>query len=131
MMADDDEDDQLILTDAIRNQYKTQVRISAVANGAELLLTLHRTATAGEALPDVIMLDINMPVLDGLETLRQIKNNPLIRHIPVYIVTTLRNMDKLDMSLMQGAANFFTKPSNMNGYVRIIEEVMAHVLQDN
>ena len=130
LIADDDEDDHFLLADSFRIHNSTQVRITSVKNGDELMSKLDFLARNGEALPDGIILDINMPMMDGMEALKRIKADKRLRRIPVYMVTTLRNMDKLEACLESGAANFFTKPNHTREYVKIVREIMEGVLQN-
>ena len=131
LIAEDDDDDQFILRDAVELLHPTQVRISQVYDGAELLGYLNNAAAgkAGYNMPDVVLLDINMPVIDGFEALQRMKGDDKFRHLPVCVITTMRNIDKIEHSMELGAANFFTKPNHIRGYVKIIEEIMGDVLQ--
>jgi CheY-like chemotaxis protein len=130
LIADDDEDDHFLLADSFRIHNSTQVHITSVKNGVELMSKLETTAQRGEALPDGIILDINMPMMDGMEALKKIKADTRLRRIPVYMVTTLRNMDKLEECLESGAANFFTKPNHTREYEKIVKEIMEGALQN-
>jgi two-component system response regulator len=132
LIADDDDDDQLILADAIQTLNRRQARITQVCDGAELISYLNAAAAGkpGHTMPDVVLLDINMPVLDGFETLRAIKADVKFRHLPVCVITTMRNMDKLQLSMELGAVNFFTKPNQISGYLKIMDEIMSAVMDD-
>ncbi len=129
VITEDDEDDVFLLTDALRSLGGRQIKISNFSNGLDLLNYLHKTTTTPDAiLPHVILLDINMPVLDGFDTLKRIKSDDKLKRLPVYIVTTLRDMDRLEKGLELGANNFFTKPNHVGGYRKIVEEVMQDQL---
>jgi two-component system, chemotaxis family, response regulator Rcp1 len=124
VIADDDED----ISDAIKEFSTQHVRISTVGNGLELLNYLLKKDAYShniDKLPDLVLLDINMPVKDGLVTLSEIKSNPALKHIPVHIITTMRSMEKLEECLDKGASNFFTKPNNRKGYVSMIENILT------
>lgn len=60
--------------------------------------------------PDLVLLDLNMPVLDGVDALRQIKQDQLTRHIPVIIVTSEGDMAKKDRCRALGCSDFLAKP---------------------
>jgi CheY-like chemotaxis protein len=130
LMADDDEDDRFLLADSFRFFQANELFITSVSNGVELMSRLENSGTLGEKMPDAIILDINMPLMDGLSALEKIKANERIRHIPVYMVTTLRNMEKLEECLEKGAANFFTKPNHTREYVKIVEEILQGVTEN-
>jgi CheY-like chemotaxis protein len=131
LIADDDDDDHFLLADSFRFFNSGVVRITSVKNGVEALSKLGQLAEKGEELPNGIILDINMPMMDGMETLKKIKADPTLRRIPVYMVTTLRNMDKLEACLENGAANFFTKPNHTREYERIVREIMEGVFENS
>jgi two-component system, response regulator len=112
LIADDDVDDQQLLSEAIKSNTNEQVKISIAGNGLELMKYLEKResfATNNEPLPDVILLDINMPYTNGLEALKLIKQNPDLRRILIYVVTTMRNFEKLEECLDLGANNFYTQ----------------------
>ena len=91
LMADDDADDRLLAKDALA-ECKLPGELHFVENGEELLDYLNRrgrfTQMATSPRPGLILLDLNMPKKDGREALREIKNNPDLRKIPVVVLTT-------------------------------------------
>lgn len=94
LWADDDADDLQMMKE-ILIQNKRDYKIDEVQNGREALEYLHQAKKAG-TLPCLIILDINMPVLDGKETLSVIKNNSDYKSIPVVVFSTSESeVDKL------------------------------------
>ncbi|GER90497.1 hypothetical protein KDW_46590 [Dictyobacter vulcani] len=93
LMADDDEDD-ILLTQKALQKGKLLNTLYSVSNGEELLdYLLHRnkyadTDNSSAPLPGLILLDLNMPKKDGREALREIKNHPELRDIPIVVFTT-------------------------------------------
>lgn len=73
---------------------------------------LHALRMVEEEAPDLILLDVMMPELDGFETCRRLKNNPATRHIPVVMVTALSDTADRVRGLEAGADDFLTKPIN-------------------
>jgi CheY-like chemotaxis protein len=67
----------------------------------------------GGQLPDIILLDINMPRMDGFEVLAQIKAEPALRRIPVVMFTTSDCQDDIDKAYALGACSFITKPCSL------------------
>jgi CheY-like chemotaxis protein len=130
LLADDDEDDQFLMADTFRFFQPQQLQISSARNGIELMSRLLNSIRFGQQLPDAIVLDINMPLMNGMEALQKIKADPALRHLPVYIVTTLRNMEKLEECLEKGAASFFTKPNHTRDYVMMVEEILQGLLHN-
>src|SRR5215472_2792370 len=80
--------------------------VSTAADGFEALAKIE----AGE--PDIVLLDVMMPGLDGFETCRRIKADPATVHIPVIMVTALQDVDDLVRGFEAGADDFLTKPVN-------------------
>ena len=69
---------------------------------------------AGSSKPDVIMLDIMMPGIDGLEVCRRLKSNPKLKSIPVIMVSALGEDSDLKMGLEAGAQDYIIKPYNVS-----------------
>ncbi len=108
LLADDDEDDKIILKDAI-DQISKEDLIFFTENGEETLQVLNEI-TSPKELPSLIVLDLNMPKLNGTETLRQIKNDERFRNIPVIIYSTSINPMEKEKCLYLGAHSYITKP---------------------
>jgi CheY-like chemotaxis protein len=126
--VDDDDDDQYIIKEAIKELNDKQIRVTSVYDGAQLIDCLNRKGifkTEHEGLPDLILLDINMPLVNGLKALELIKADERFRHIPVFVFSTMRTEERYDKSMHLGANNFYTKPNHLNGYKEIIEEILA------
>ena len=125
LLADDDEDDRYLVLEAFRQQYPDS-RLTMVEDGEELLEFLERRAAYQNVLPDLpdlILLDLNMPRIDGRDVLRQLKQNPSWRHIPVVVLTTSDAQPDIQRSYLDGANSFITKPNNFNGLLHT-----AHIL---
>lgn len=82
LLVDDDPDDQLIFKDAL-GELGEDVGCATASNGREALAYLQKMPP-----PEVIFLDLNMPVMNGFDFLMHIKDNPLLRKIPIVIYTT-------------------------------------------
>ena len=98
--------------------------LCCVSNGEELLnyLKLHggRSSTGR---PGLILLDLNMPRMDGREALRLLKADPVLRSIPVVIMTTSKAEEDILRSYDLGANSFVTKPVTFNGLVAIMNDL--------
>jgi len=106
LLVDDDMDDQDIFRTALAEVAQTVVFATA-SNGEEALQQLN----GDTVYPDVIFLDINMPILNGFETLIQIKKQERLRHIPVFIYSTSVRPEDIEKAMQLGAANCIKKPS--------------------
>jgi CheY-like chemotaxis protein len=125
LMADDDVDDRELAREALAES-RVLNDLHAVNDGAELLeFVRHEGAyTAGNApRPDLILLDLNMPKVDGREALAALKNDPKFRSIPVVILTTSRAEEDVVRSYDLGANSFISKPVTFSGLVEVMREL--------
>ena len=112
LLVDDDEDDRYLTREAFQRHYPKS-RISFAEDGEDLLDFLHyrgRYAGAVHTMPELILLDLNMPRKDGREALREIKGNDQFRHIPIVILTTSDARNDIETSYYNGANSFIIKP---------------------
>ena len=121
VLADDDPDEQLLVKEAF-SEHCSCVKLIFVNNGQELLNYLKEVVI----LPGLILLDINMPKMGGLEALEHIKNNPKLVNIPVIIFTTSRNKELILDSYCVGANSFINKPETFDKLVDIIDTVSKY-----
>ena len=121
LYADDDADDQAWVTEACQ-AVNAGLSIYFVGNGREALQYLQTLLP--EQLPSLIILDLNMPQLDGRQTLQRLKAHPLYSHIPVAIVST--SSSKMDREVCQrlGASVFLVKPDSHQSWQTIIRQLM-------
>lgn len=122
LVADDDEDDRLITRQAFE-EGKLMNPIHFVKDGQELMdyLNLENGYDAENApCPGLILLDLNMPKMDGRECLKAIKENPKFKHIPVVVLTTSKS--ELDVAKMYnlGVNSFIIKPVTFREMVNIV-----------
>jgi two-component system response regulator len=124
LMAEDDSDDRLLVKEAFRDNDMINT-LYFVEDGVELLEYLHRQGKfsnhASCPIPDVILLDLNMPRKDGREALEEIKTDPHLRHIPVVVLTTSSAEEDIMRSYDKGAAGYITKPVKFGGLVEAIQ----------
>lgn len=126
LMADDDPDDQLLVQDAFEEVHLNN-QFAFVSDGIELMDYLHRRGDyadlAGTPLPGLVLLDLNMPKKDGREALREIKEDPVLRTIPVVILTTSSAEEDILRTYDLGANSFIVKPVTFDKLVEIIRKV--------
>ncbi len=108
LMADDDADDRMLAERALRKGFPQSTVFRTVADGEELLAYL-RGAPAEER-PDLVLLDLNMPRMDGREALRAIKADADLCRIPVVVLTTSQAEQDVIRSYELGVNAFVTKP---------------------
>lgn len=108
LLVDDDADDRAIIVDAL-NRLNSGNMITCVENGEAALNFLHEKA-GKEALPCLIVLDLNMPKMNGRETLKHLKSDKRFTEIPVIIYSTSVNPLEEEICLSLGAQLYITKP---------------------
>lgn len=122
LLAEDNENDvELTLTALQESRLSNEVEV--VHDGAEALDYIYqrgRFEGRGDGLPCVILLDLKMPRVDGLEVLRQIKSDASIRHIPVVMLTSSREEKDLVMSYEMGVNAFVVKPVDFDQFLNAI-----------
>ena len=125
LMADDDPDDRLLARDALRES-PLDIDLRFACDGRELLDYLRREgrwAAEPAPRPGIILLDLNMPRMDGREALAEIKRDPELRRIPVIVMTTSRARDDVHHSYDMGAASYISKPITFEGLVDVMREL--------
>lgn len=124
LLADDDEDDRLMTRDALRDA-RLHNDLRFCYDGVDLLDYLNgrgRWEAAGSApRPGLILLDLNMPRMDGREALEQIKASPELRSIPVVVLTTSKAEEDIVRSYDLGVNSFITKPVTFLGLVEVMK----------
>jgi CheY-like chemotaxis protein len=124
LMADDDEDDQMFAQDAFEESGLPH-DITFVNDGEALIDYLNGCLETDEPsrtmLPDLILLDLNMPRKDGREALCEIKAHPKLRHIPVVVLTTSSSDGDVYKSYDIGANSYITKPVTFDSLVEVLD----------
>jgi CheY-like chemotaxis protein len=124
LLADDDEDDRHITREALEEARVTN-DLRTVQDGVELLDYLARRGKYADAKhsprPDLILLDLNMPRIDGREALTAIKQDAELRSIPVVVLTTSREVEDVERLLELGASSFVSKPVTFLELVEIMK----------
>jgi len=122
LLVDDDPGDVRLTLEALKRS-KLYSSIDNVENGEEALAYLRRQGKYANApLPDLILLDLNMPRKDGRETLAEIKSDPELRRIPVVILTTSSLEADVVKSYDLGANCYITKPVDLAQFMKVIHE---------
>ena len=100
LIADDEKSNLLILTDILNDLYTVLV----AKNGSKAF------EIAQTQLPDIILMDINMPDMNGYQVLQSLKNNEKLKDIPVIFITALNHIEEEEWGLALGAVDYITKP---------------------
>lgn len=123
VMADDDADDRYLSLFAFK-RLKTTHTLEFVTDGQELINYLTSREDSKSELPDLILLDLNMPKRNGKETLLEIKSNPKLKHLPVIIFSTSNLPKDMDDTFGLGAENYVVKPSNLNKLMEAFHKIL-------
>jgi CheY-like chemotaxis protein len=124
LMAEDDPEDLELIRDAFEeNRFEGQIR--SVGDGEELMDYLRNNGKFSDPSlcpkPDHILLDLNMPRMDGREALAAIKADRKLKAVPIVVLTTSSSEDDIIGSYALGANTYFVKPTGYNALVNIVE----------
>jgi len=120
ILIDDDEDDLFFFTDAIKCMHPQPVCETAM-NGKAALNNLQKSTV----LPDMIFLDLNMPLMNGFEFLINIKKDNRLSEIPVGIYSTSSIISDIALSKKLGANFYLTKPNDMQMLRKKLQEIFS------
>lgn len=125
LIADDDLEDCEMIREALQES-RLLNEVKFVHDGEQLLSVLHAERKLAEEkrnLPGLILLDLNMPRMDGREVLKEIKKHPELHHIPIIVLTTSEAEEDIVRSYNLGANSFITKPIEFENFVEVMRNV--------
>lgn len=125
LFVDDDEEDHLIMLQYFRDQRKDQ-HIRFIKNGRDALRFLEEVPP-NSSLPRLIVLDLNMPIMNGTQTLLEMKRNKRFRDIPVIILSTSENENEKRKCLSLGAREYLVKPITYDEGLRLTEKFTGYL----
>ena len=126
LLVEDDVADQEIIKRVVSTG-ATSATLQIVSDGQEALDYLKRegayTSPGSAPKPDLVLLDLNMPGLNGFEVLTEIRKDPSVRLLPVIVLTTSDQESDIVQSYERGANSYLTKPVSFDEFVRVIREI--------
>lgn len=128
LVAEDDPDDRFLLQTAFREK-GFHDKVDFVENGVELLEYLsrvHGDKAGNNIFPYFILLDLNMPKKDGREVLKEIKEHPVFKKIPVIVFTTTKNENEIRRCYELGANTYIVKPVSFEGLLKVVENIRTY-----
>lgn len=132
LMADDDADDRLLAQEAM-HESRVVNDLYFVEDGVQLLNYLRGDGNFHDRtlypMPGLILLDLNMPKMDGREALAQLKADPRLRRIPVVILTTSKAEEDKMKGYDLGAASYITKPVTFDALVELMRTLGKYWVQ--
>lgn len=123
LIAEDDPEDRMLTQDALAES-RLANELLFVGDGEELLEYLQQRGRYAPPVraprPGLILLDLNMPRKDGREALREIKQNPNLRQIPIVVLTSSKAEEDIFRTYDLGVSSFITKPVSFDGLVEVM-----------
>jgi CheY-like chemotaxis protein len=126
LVVDDDEDDRMLFEEAVK-ELPYLVHVTTARDGDDAIKTLLQLST----LPDVIFLDLNMPLKNGLDCLTEIKHHQKIQSIPVIIFSTSSYPSTINQTYDAGAHLYIRKPNRFLDFKKSIQYVLSINWKDN
>lgn len=123
LLVEDDPGDVILTQEGLRAS-KLHINLHVVDNGEKALAFLHQTPPYDDApRPGLIILDLNLPRVNGMEVLREIKTNEKLQTIPTVILTTSRAEEDVVRSYKLGANCYVSKPLNLDEFVKVVSSI--------
>lgn len=133
LLVEDNRDDEELAKIALKNNNITN-KMQVVRDGVEALEYLFGSVDS-ETLkcvgPTVVLLDLKLPKIDGLEVLRRIKTNPLSKKIPVVVLTSSSEEKDLVESYRLGVNSYIRKPVDFNQFAEVVRQIGLYWLSLN
>jgi CheY-like chemotaxis protein len=120
LLADDDETDRLLFTEAF-SELKLKTNVQTVNNGLELIELLSVEDTS---LPHLLFLDLNMPLKNGIECLKEIRRNKKLRDISIAIFSTSNSEKDIQETFLNGANIYIQKPADFTILKHVLEKAV-------
>jgi len=130
LIAEDDADDRFLLQAAFEeNAFKDKLHF--VDNGVEVMEYLQSLLSTGDNknLPRFMLLDLNMPKKDGREVLKELKQHPVLKQIPVVIFSTTNNEQEMRRCYELGANSYITKPNSFENLLKTVAALRSYWTQ--
>jgi CheY-like chemotaxis protein len=123
LLVEDDPGDVMMTREAFQD-YKLHNQLHVVSDGAEAMAFLrHEGEYAGRPRPDLVLLDLNLPRMDGRQVLEAIKSDPELASIPVVVLTTSENEDDVLHSYSLHANAYVTKPVDFDSFIAVVRQI--------
>jgi chemotaxis family two-component system response regulator Rcp1 len=123
LLVEDSPGDVRLTREAFKDA-KMHINLHVASDGAEAMAFLGREGEhANSVRPDLILLDLNLPKKDGREVLAELKQNPILKSIPVVILTTSASETDIQGSYEQHANCYITKPVDLEGFLKVVRSI--------
>ena len=132
VVADDDADDRMLIEEALEESSLANP-VDFCVDGVDLLDYLRRegkwASMAGKSMPGLILLDLNMPRMDGRTALAEIKKDPRLKRIPVVVLTTSKAEEDIIKTYDTGVNSFISKPVTFDGLATVVTTLKHYWLE--
>ena len=126
LLVEDDENDLRITQRALAKS-AVPVQIRVVRDGQEALDYLHgRPPYVGRKRPGLVLLDISLPKMNGMDVLRAVKSDPALRPIPILMLTTSARPEDIATAYTHGANGYVCKPIHFARFVEVVADVSEY-----
>lgn len=131
-VADDDADDRMLIEEALEES-RLANPVDFCVDGIDLLEYLRREgkweSMKGVPLPGLILLDLNMPRMDGRKALSELKGDPKLRRIPIVVLTTSKAEEDIVRTYDLGVNSFISKPVTFDGLAEVVATLQHYWLE--
>ena len=122
LLVEDCPADVRLIREALKDT-PVPVTITVARDGVEAMDMLHASETTGLDRPDIMLLDLNLPRMNGREVLAEVKSSPTLKQIPVLVMTSSRADDDITAAYSLNANCYITKPCDLSEYVNVVRAI--------
>ncbi|MCB2178395.1 response regulator [bacterium] len=123
LLVEDNPGDARLIEEALKEN-KIKVNLFKVTDGIEAMAFLNKEGKYAQMVtPDLILLDLNMPRMDGRAVLKEVKSHEMLKRIPIVILTTSSAEEDILRSYNLHANAYVTKPVDLNQFIKIVHEL--------
>lgn len=123
LLVEDNEGDILLAKEAVE-ELKLSINLNIVKDGEKALAYLRREAEFTTAThPDLVLLDINIPKISGLDVLKKLKSDPLLKSIPIIMLTTSSSEKDVELAYKNHANCYIVKPDDAVGLINTVQTI--------
>lgn len=123
--VEDNPGDVYVIRRVLKN-YDTPNELHNIADGESAIEFLQKSQTDESACPDLVLLDINLPSINGDEVLKWIRNEEFLKDLPVIVLSSSSSKRDIEKMTLFGANAYVTKPDDLDGYSGLVKEIDNH-----
>jgi chemotaxis family two-component system response regulator Rcp1 len=124
LLVEDNPADVRLTQEALKEAAHARTRLHVAGDGVEALEFLHRQGSfAGAPRPDLVLLDLNLPRVDGRQVLAEVKGDPDLRRIPVVVLTTSPSEDDILHAYDQHVNSYIRKPVDLDQFLHVLRAI--------